>query len=594
MGGRWKRYWFGMSITVTLLLFLGMGCYDGSVSVSEASSPPARGEEPRIGLWLEPDAVPPGECALLVWEVEGGDWPVLLGDKEVPPFGQEEVCPSRTTDFELRLETPDGPLSERATLWVGEEPRDRPREPGMQGMGPPFVHFQIVDPEAIPRGTCARLVWEVPPDIGEEWPMFLDGEEVDPMGGMEICPAETTTYRLRVDTPEGPQERELTLRVVGEMGEGPRPEEPMPEEPGMEIPIEFEAAPDAIPPGECTMLFWHVPEGDWTVIIEGQAVPNAGEAKVCPEGTRSYELLVEGPGGPRTATVTVHVGEGAPPEPPDEPGPQPTPQQPQATPRQPQPTPQQPPPPPKPGQKGADIQPTNIFAQPVPKGSLWVDVTNHGPETLDNKKVIISGKWARFSLTNPSADLYQFEKPREFALPNMAPGQTHKINLGWQIDLTTHEYDFTVEIKAKDFTDTNQNNNTISKKIKPGGKPTSQPGGQAQGTDIQPTNIFIQPSPTGSLWVDVTNHGPATLNGQKVEISGKWARFSKTSTADLYQVENAREFALPILAPGQTHKINLGWQADVSAYDYNFTVDVKAKGFTDTKPGNNSISKQFK
>ena len=79
-----------------------------------------------------------------------------------------------------------------------------------------------------------------------------------------------------------------------------------------------------------------------------------------------------------------------------------------------------------------------------------------------------------------------------------------------------------------------------------------------------------------------------------MEISGKWARFSKTSTADLYQVENAREFALPILAPGQTHKINLGWQADVSAYDYNFTVDVKAKGFTDTKPGNNSISKQFK
>ena len=224
-----------------------------------------------------------------------------------------------------------------------------------------------------------------------------------------------------------------------------------------------------------------------------------------------------------------------------------------------------------------------------------MDVTNHGPETLNNKKVIISGKWARFSLTNPAADLYQIENPREFALPNgFAPGQTHKINLGWQIDLTAYQYDFTVEIKAKDFTDTNQNNNTISKKIEPGGKQPSQPGGQAQGADIQPTNIFVQPSPTGSLWVDITNHGPATLNGQKVEISGKWARFSKTSPADLYQIENPREFALPNLAPGQTHKINLGWQADVSAYDYNFTVEVKAKGFTDTNTGNNSISKQFK
>jgi len=156
------------------------------------------------------------------------------------------------------------------------------------------------------------------------------------------------------------------------------------------------------------------------------------------------------------------------------------------------------------------------------------------------------------------------------------------------------QYNFTVEVKAKDFTDTNQNNNTISKKIEPGGKQPSTPGGQAQGADIQPTNIFVQPSPTGSLWVDITNHGPATLNGQKVEISGKWARFSKTSSADEYRFENPGEFALPNMAPGQTHKINLGWQADVSAYDYNFTVEVKAKGFTDTNTGNNSISKQFK
>ena len=223
-----------------------------------------------------------------------------------------------------------------------------------------------------------------------------------------------------------------------------------------------------------------------------------------------------------------------------------------------------------------------------------MDVTNHGPETLDNKKVIISGKWARFSLTNPAADLYQIEKPREFALPKMAPGQTHKINLGWQIDLTTHEYDFTVELKAKDFTDTNQNNNTISKKIKPGGKPTPQPGGQAQGTDIQPTNIFIQPSPTGSLWVDITNHGPATLNGQKVEISGKWRQYDKTIPISADMIGNPREFALPNLAPGQTHKINLGWQIDLTTSDYDFAVEVKAKGFTDTNTGNNSISKQFK
>lgn len=41
--------------------------------------------------------------------------------------------------------------------------------------------------------------------------MFLNGEEVDRMGEMEICPPETTTYHLMVDTPEGPWNRVLSL-----------------------------------------------------------------------------------------------------------------------------------------------------------------------------------------------------------------------------------------------------------------------------------------------------------------------------------------------------------------------------------------------
>ena len=42
-----------------------------------------------------------------------------------------------------------------------------------EGHGIPF-HLQIVDPEAIPRGTCATLFWETP--IEQDWPVFLDGK----------------------------------------------------------------------------------------------------------------------------------------------------------------------------------------------------------------------------------------------------------------------------------------------------------------------------------------------------------------------------------------------------------------------------------
>lgn len=63
--------------------------------------------------------MPPGDCGALQWHVAGGDWPVLLNGKEVPPGGEGKVCPKETTTYELVVELPDGPSRARqVTLYV--------------------------------------------------------------------------------------------------------------------------------------------------------------------------------------------------------------------------------------------------------------------------------------------------------------------------------------------------------------------------------------------------------------------------------------------------------------------------------------------
>jgi hypothetical protein len=67
------------------------------------------------------------------------------------------------------------------------------------------------------------LHWEVAPP---EWPVFINGQSVAPVGEREECPQTTTTYELEVDAPGGPHVRTVTLHV--EAGPGPEPTTPPP------------------------------------------------------------------------------------------------------------------------------------------------------------------------------------------------------------------------------------------------------------------------------------------------------------------------------------------------------------------------------
>ncbi|HUV72798.1 MAG TPA: hypothetical protein VMW79_00690, partial [Anaerolineae bacterium] len=210
----------GLTLAVALVLFAGAaGCTLPGVF-------PGTGTEPEIQFWASEEVVPRGGCTLVHWEVSGAeDYPIFLDGKEVPPSGAEEVCLEEPTTFELVVGMPGGSIRETMRIEVeGSEPPPEeapPEEPPPAG-GPESI-FLIVDPDTIPQGGCAMLHWEVQPP---EFPTFLNGREVPPVGESEECPEGTVTYELLVEGPGGPQARSVTLHV-----EGGAPPEPTPKPP---------------------------------------------------------------------------------------------------------------------------------------------------------------------------------------------------------------------------------------------------------------------------------------------------------------------------------------------------------------------------
>jgi hypothetical protein len=169
------------------------------VIVGQVSTPSptfaAEGAEGEILFLVEPELIAPGACAVLRWEVYP---PVdaLLDGEGVPPAGEREVCPAETTSYELLV--PEWDQARTITLHV---------EAASEEVG----FFFAVDPDAIPQGGCATLIWEV--GAPTDWPTYLEGAEVAHTGQQQVCPATTTTYELVLETPDGLQTRTVTLQV---------------------------------------------------------------------------------------------------------------------------------------------------------------------------------------------------------------------------------------------------------------------------------------------------------------------------------------------------------------------------------------------
>jgi hypothetical protein len=184
---------------------------------------------------------------------------------------------------------------------VGLEPRSFSETTYGQCEGVEFMRLELGSP-VVPAGACSEVHWET--GIPVDWPLTLSGESVERTGETVICANATTPIRLVVNTPNG----ECLVWQVLLVDEDLALEEQPPYE---DIGIEFMAVPNQIQRGECSVLGWAVigPEG-LSVALDGNPVDYGGEMRVCPEGTTTYLLMVEGIGEPREVVQTVEVLEG--------------------------------------------------------------------------------------------------------------------------------------------------------------------------------------------------------------------------------------------------------------------------------------------
>jgi hypothetical protein len=200
----------GLAVGVTLLLLAG--CAPCNIL-------PIPGGGPQIQFWANEEVVSPGGCTMLHWQVSSGEqYPVFLNGREVAPEGEEEVCLEEPTTYELVVGVPGGSVSQTVSITVEGQPGEPPPEEPGPGGGPEVVVL-VVAPDVIAPGGCAMLHWEVHPP---EWPVFINGQEVAPIGEREECPGATTTYELTVEAPGGVGGKSVTLHVEGG-GPGPEP-----------------------------------------------------------------------------------------------------------------------------------------------------------------------------------------------------------------------------------------------------------------------------------------------------------------------------------------------------------------------------------
>jgi hypothetical protein len=238
---------------------------------------------PDIHFAADRTVIQPGECTTLRWRVEGVKEVYFFAEGEgwrghgVVGVGEQEVCPSQTTGYRLRVIKRDGSKEVRRI-----EVRVQAQTVSQ------VVKMFSVDRSEIRPGECVTFRWHVEGvkavyffAEGEGW----RGHGVVGVGEQEVCPSETTEYRLRVIKGDDSAEvHRITVQVRALTGS--------------EVVHMFSVDRFEVQRGDCVTFRWHV-EGVKAVYFhaEGQrwqdhGVAGVGEQQVCPSQTTTYSLRV--------------------------------------------------------------------------------------------------------------------------------------------------------------------------------------------------------------------------------------------------------------------------------------------------------------
>jgi PKD repeat protein len=189
-------------------------------------------EQVELGMFLavDPDVISEGECAALIWEVGApAEWATLIEGSEVPHAGQQQVCPDKTTTYELLVETPDGVESKTVTLQVTalEEPTPQPTQTAVPSptatspsgcAGAPVISYFRANPSAITAGQSSTLEWG--PVTNGNSDVLVRSVVIEPglgevgsPGQRPVSPQSTTVYTLIATGCGGETRQQVTVVV---------------------------------------------------------------------------------------------------------------------------------------------------------------------------------------------------------------------------------------------------------------------------------------------------------------------------------------------------------------------------------------------
>jgi hypothetical protein len=137
-------------------------------------------------------------------------------------------------------------------------------------------------------GECTNLHWDVQNVIS----VYFNGNPAEGKETRQVCPTQTTTYTLRVNSSTGTQDRTVTLTVSADTT-APS--------------VEFTVDSPQVVKGQCTTLRWRAVNVR-AVYLNNGGVAGESTKEVCPETTTTYELrVIDNDGVTTTKRLTVAV-----------------------------------------------------------------------------------------------------------------------------------------------------------------------------------------------------------------------------------------------------------------------------------------------
>jgi hypothetical protein len=372
------------------------------------------------------------------------------------------------------------------------------------------------------------------------------------MGHKQVCPPQTKIFTLGVDAGDRFVLRDLVIVVEGsDQPQSPPPSKPAPNpapQPG--VMINFRADRTHLNAGECTLLRWDVEHAN-EVYLDGQGVVGHSSKQVCPKAAHTFVLHVAHNGGPTEKKLTIHVnGSGAP-----------------------NPT--------QPGTANADLAVTDLYADKLPKGTVWVRVTNHGPATLTNAQIEM--KCNNYGNPLGGQKPWQHIEAPWLQTVSLKPGQTATFHTKMTVDANQYQYNVTCAVsspsKGATFSDPNGSNNNYSESI---ASKTPAPAGKPR-ADLAVTDLYPTKMRGGKLFARITNRGPATLKNFNVQLSCQGAGWQGGTATE---IKSGKSVTLN-LSPGQTANFETGILINIDQFNY-YEMTCRVQGALDDPNSKNN------